>query len=135
MREFLTAAAIVAIGVVVCVLLMMALSIRPVHADDLRFCHSIVRDSNGRIHRSSAAIAAFRREHPCPSTGRITGPCKGWAIDHVIPQVSCGCDMPHNMQWLPNSIKSCARPDCKDRFERRVYTCPQVSLSPLGSAP
>lgn len=130
MREFLTAAAIVAAGVVVCILLMMALSIRPVHAEDLRFCNTIVRDANGRIHRSSAVIAAFRRDHPCPSTGLTTGPCKGWAIDHVIPLASCGCDTPYNLQWLPNSIKSCAGIWCKDRWERRVYVCPQIVGAP-----
>lgn len=126
MREFLTAAAIVAAGVLIGFLWLLFSSARA-HADDLRFCHSIVRDANGRIHRSAAAIAAFRRDHPCPSTGLTTGPCKGWAVDHVIPLASCGCDAPFNLQWLPNSIKSCARPDCKDRWERRVYTCPQVA--------
>lgn len=126
MREFLTAAAIVAAGVFVCFLWLLFSSVRA-HADDLRFCNSIVRDANGRIHRSSAVIAAFRRDHPCPSTGRITGPCKGWAVDHVIPLASCGCDTPFNLQWLPDSIKSCAGSQCKDRWERRVYICPQVA--------
>lgn len=130
MKEFLTAAAIVAGGVLLCIVLMLALSIRPVHAADLRFCSTIVRDADGRIHRSSAVLATFRRDHPCPVTGLTTGPCKGWSIDHIIPLASCGCDIPFNLQWLPNSIKSCAGSECKDRWERRVYVCPQVGGAP-----
>lgn len=134
MKEFLTAAAILAAGVLIGFLWLL-FSSAYAHAADPRFCDTIVRDADGRIHRSSAVIAVFRRDHPCPSTGLISGPCKGWAIDHIIPLASCGCDLPFNLQWLPNSIKSCAGRECKDRWERRVYTCPQVSTVKIGSAP
>jgi 5-methylcytosine-specific restriction endonuclease McrA len=50
--------------------------------------------------RSSAARAAFRRRHACPSTGRTTGPCPGFEVDHKIPLACGGPDTPDNMQWL-----------------------------------
>ena len=45
---------------------------------------AIQRDARGRIERSGAARAAFKREHPCPATHLPTGPCPGFIIDHVI---------------------------------------------------
>ena len=59
----------------------------------------IQRDVHGRIVRSAAAIAAFKRLHPCPSTMKPTGPCPGYIIDHVIALKRGGADSPANMQW------------------------------------
>lgn len=59
----------------------------------------IQRDAHGRIVRSAAAIAAFKRLHPCPSTMKPTGPCPGYIIDHVIALKRGGADSPANMQW------------------------------------
>ena len=92
---------------------------------DMRMCHDIQRDADGRISRSAAVVDAFQREHPCPSTGKASGPCKGWAVDHVIPLACGGCDSLENMQWLKNTIKSCKGRECKDRWERKVYCSPQ----------
>jgi hypothetical protein len=44
----------------------------------------VARDSHGKIARSSHAKDAFKRQHPCPSTGRSSGACPGYVIDHVI---------------------------------------------------
>jgi len=71
--------------------------------------------------RSGDVIAAFRRIHPCPTTGLSTGSCPDWSVDYVIPLVVGGCDSVSNLQWLPNKIKSCASSDCKDRWEHKVY--------------
>jgi hypothetical protein len=49
--------------------------------------------------RSSAARSAFKREHPCPATGKAGGACPGYAIDHVNPLKRGGADAPWNMQW------------------------------------
>jgi 5-methylcytosine-specific restriction endonuclease McrA len=92
---------------------------------DPRICYAspsqIPRSADGSILRSGAARTAFVRMHPCPSTGLTRGTCPGWQVDHVIPLACGGCDSPSNMQWLPTSIKSAARPDAKDRWERAVY--------------
>jgi len=59
----------------------------------------VVRDSHGRIARSSSAKHAFEKTHPCPSTGKSSGACPGYVIDHVKPLERGGADGPSNMQW------------------------------------
>jgi hypothetical protein len=44
----------------------------------------IARDSRGRIKRSTAAKDEFKLEKPCPATGRSSGSCPGYVIDHVV---------------------------------------------------
>lgn len=90
--------------------------------DETRYCTVTPhRDRDGSISRRADVLRAFKRIHPCPSTWATSGPCPGWAIDHVIPLKNGGCDSVHNLQWLPNEIKSCGGDKCKDRWERKVY--------------
>jgi hypothetical protein len=63
------------------------------------YCHSCTHDSHGKIKRSSHAKTEFRNTHPCPSTGKTTGPCKGYVTDHVQSLKHGGADSPDNMQW------------------------------------
>lgn len=93
----------------------------PSPLEELRYCGTPARDANGRILRSSAVIAAFKAIHPCPSTGKRTGACPGWTMDHVIPLACGGCDAVWNMQWLPNDQKRTKDAHAKDRYERRIY--------------
>lgn len=88
-------------------------------AGDLRLCDT-------RQVRGYAAKAEFRKIHECPSTGRHAGACPGWQVDHVIPLASCGCDIVENLQWLKNTIKTCAGTECKDRWERKVNKCKEI---------
>lgn len=94
------------------------------HAADLRVCGDPARDLDGGIRRSSTVTTQFQRLHPCPSTGLKYGACRGWSKDHVIPLACGGCDSVENMQWLKNSIKSCAGAECKDRWERKINCNP-----------
>jgi hypothetical protein len=57
------------------------------------------RNSHGHIKRSGRARAEFKREHPCPSTGKRSGRCPGYVIDHVRALKRGGRDAPDNMQW------------------------------------
>ena len=57
------------------------------------------RDSHGRIKRSPEARRDFQKSHPCPSTGRTSGACPGYVVDHVKPLKRGGADAPGNMQW------------------------------------
>lgn len=91
---------------------------------DPRYCGTPVRDADGDIVRSSAVLRAFKKIHPCPSTGLSTGACPGWSIDHVVPLACGGCDAIYNLQWLPNDQKSTAGDHAKDRFERKIYAAP-----------
>jgi hypothetical protein len=68
--------------------------------------------SNGKIHRSKAARAAFMREHPCPATGRTSGRCRGYVVDHVDALACGGADDPSNMQW-----QTTAEGKAKDKTE------------------
>jgi hypothetical protein len=51
--------------------------------------------------RSPAVRAEFRKLHPCPATGKQTGACPGWQIDHREALVCGGRDELANLQWLP----------------------------------
>lgn len=55
--------------------------------------------AGGEIVRDPAQVRAFRANHPCPATGKTTGACKGWVVDHMIPLCAGGADRPENMQW------------------------------------
>ncbi|ATQ70277.1 HNH endonuclease [Methylosinus trichosporium OB3b] len=63
--------------------------------------------------RSGWARLAFRHAQHCPATGRRSGPCPGWIIDHIEPLCAGGADAPANMQW---QTREEAR--LKDRDER-----------------
>jgi hypothetical protein len=75
-------------------------------------CTSCDRDSNGRIKRSPAARREFQRSSPCPSTGKSSGSCPGYVIDHVTPLKRGGADAPANMQW-----QTVQAAKAKDRIE------------------
>jgi hypothetical protein len=90
---------------------------------EVRYCGPPPRMADGSIKRRADVLTAFRKVHPCPATGKTSGACPGWSIDHIIPLASCGCDAVRNLQWLPNEIKSAAGVYAKDRWERRVYIC------------
>lgn len=67
-----------------------------------------------RTHRSLAAKNSFKRQHPCPSTGKRSGPCPGYVIDHVKPLACGGADAPGNMQW-----QTVTEGRAKDKWERK----------------
>ena len=72
----------------------------------------VARNSHGKIARSARARGEFKKSHPCPSTGRSSGGCPGYVIDHVNPLKRGGADTPGNMQW---QTKAAARE--KDKWE------------------
>jgi hypothetical protein len=64
--------------------------------------------------RSSAVKRDFQRSHPCPSTGKRTGPCPGYVKDHIVPLCKGGKDAVSNMQWQTTS-----QAKAKDKIECR----------------
>lgn len=96
---------------------------------DYRYTGVVLRDAKGDTARDSKVVYAFRKRWKCPAPGgKYTGPCPGWAIDHVIPLDCGGIDAVWNMQWLPDQIKSAKGPFSKDHFERRIYGGSNISL-------
>ncbi len=63
--------------------------------------------------RSPAARSAFVRSNPCPSTGKSSGSCKGYVVDHIKPLACGGADDPSNMQWQTSDAAK-----RKDTYER-----------------
>src|SRR4051794_10291865 len=66
----------------------------------------------GARDRNPRARAEFRKRFPCPSTGKHSGACPGWVIDHIVALKRCGRDAQSNMAW---QTKADARR--KDRWE------------------
>jgi hypothetical protein len=79
--------------------------------------------ADARIHRSAGGRHHFKQLHPCPATGRPTGRCPGYVIDHVKPLACGGADHPRNMQW-----QTVAEAKAKDRWERRACELPKPGL-------
>lgn len=68
----------------------------------------------GAIERSIEAKNAFKQSNPCPSTGKNSGPCPGYVVDHIAALACGGADSPGNMQW-----QSEADGKAKDKWERK----------------
>ena len=83
----------------------------------------VKRDAKGTIIRRADVIAAFRRIHPCPSTGLYKGACPNWQLQHVSPLACGGIDAVSNLMWAHVSIKTGSAancPYCLDRVERKI---------------
>jgi hypothetical protein len=63
--------------------------------------------------RSRAARDSFQRANPCPSTGKRSGACPGYVVDHVKPLACGGGDVPSNMEW-----QTVTTAKAKDKTER-----------------
>ncbi len=72
----------------------------------------VTRESHGHIRRSESARLAFKHHHPCPSTGKTSGACPGYVVDHIMPLKRGGADDPSNMQWQTTGAAK-----AKDRWE------------------
>jgi len=75
-------------------------------------CTTCERDADGRIKRNPAARRAFQRSNPCPATGRTSGACPAYVVDHIVPLKRGGADEPGNMQR-----QTIAEAKAKDRIE------------------
>lgn len=65
--------------------------------------------------RDRSARRAFHRSNPCPSTGRTSGACPGYVVDHVVPLCAGGADEIGNMQWQER--QAAAQKDGRERRE------------------
>lgn len=112
---------------IACILALYALAS---YADPLaeeRYVKVINRDIYGHIARRADVLAAFKKIHPCPSTGKSIGACKGWQINHIIPLACFGLDGVSNLGWFPTVIKTGWQDYQIDRWERLVYARPDTN--------
>lgn len=80
--------------------------------------------------RSRVLRAEFQRLEPCPSTGKIRGPCPGYQVDHIQPLCAGGIDKLDNLQWLAvDPHKEKTRRDVAACFGR-VYRPPKPASPP-----
>jgi hypothetical protein len=86
-------------------------------------------NTEAKQERSQAAKYDFKKENPCPSTGRSKGACPGYQIDHRRPLAAGGADNKSNMQWLSKEQHK-----AKTKAERRSceYGCGTKSYSSRG---
>lgn len=64
--------------------------------------------------RSYHAKHEFRKDNPCPATGKTTGKCPGYVIDHSVALCKGGSDSKANLAW-----QSKADAKAKDKTECR----------------
>ena len=69
----------------------------------------------GAEKRDPKQVDLFRRIHPCPATGKLSGACSGWVVDHLMPLCWGGKDDPSNMAWQEKAASY-----IKDVFEREA---------------
>ena len=89
-------------------------SSRTTHTRKTKTVSTIRRDRHGHIRRSESAKHTFMKSNPCPSTGRKSGACPGYTVDHIRPLARGGADSPSNMQW-----QTTAAAKEKDKWERK----------------
>lgn len=58
------------------------------------------RTKAGNIKRSTTEVRHFKAHNPCPSTGKTTGSCPGYQVEHTQPLCACGPDKESNMTWM-----------------------------------
>ena len=73
---------------------------------ETRYCGAPKRDASGDIIRRADVIAAYRKLHPCPSTGKLgKGACPDWALNHNVSLACGGCDSVSNLSFMRNDVK------------------------------
>lgn len=99
--------------------------------DETRYCGPPARNAAGVIIRRSDVRTAFKKIHPCPSTGLTSGACPGWQINHTVPLICGGCDSLSNLSYMPTILKAGPGALPIDRWELKVYCVDQRELVPM----
>ena len=72
--------------------------------------------------RDAKVIREFKREVPCPATGKRRGNCPSFQADHIVPLCAGGLDHWSNLQWLV--VRQHKEKTIKDKKgEKKVVKC------------
>jgi len=73
---------------------------------DCRYQGAPLRDPDGKPHRDTKVISAYKKLHICPSTGLYTTSCPGYALNHNC-SLACGCvDAVWNLSYIKDEYKT-----------------------------
>ncbi|MCU1338898.1 MAG: endonuclease [Bryobacterales bacterium] len=75
--------------------------------------HPAVDHSSLKNVRNASAKRNFQASNPCPATGKTSGGCRGYVVDHKTPLACGGADAASNLQW-----QTTAEAKLKDKTER-----------------
>jgi len=92
--------------------LILALGVQPA------FGQSRAGHHRGRWDGDPAQRAAFTRANPCPSTGKTSGDCPGYVVDHRVPLACGGADKPTNMLWRSTTEPAANAREALERCEK-----------------
>lgn len=83
--------------------------------DDCRYQGAPLRNPDNSIKRDWKVVSAYRKLHPCPSTGLHTGACPGWQLNHSISLACGGQDAVWNLVYMRIDVKKIV-----DGYERKI---------------
>ena len=75
-------------------LILVIIAVMPM-VSSAKYCYTGVEHTL----RNSSTVIRFKRLNPCPATGKASGRCTGWIVDHILPLACGGSDSVLNMQW------------------------------------
>jgi hypothetical protein len=76
--------------------------------------------SHATTPRGTEAPRLFRKANACPSTGKFTGPCPGWVMDHMKSLRCGGLDVPENLWWMTTAeakVKDTQEDECRRYYQ------------------
>ena len=79
--------------------------------------------------RSRTLRTEFMRLNPCPSTGKSSGACPGYQVDHREALICGGRDELDNLQWLGTEEHK-----AKTRVEVKLCRTHESRRRPMSSA-
>jgi hypothetical protein len=83
---------------------------------ETRYCGAPKRDAKGVIMRRSDVVTAYKKIHPCPTTGLYgAGTCPDNSLNHIMPLACGGCDSVGNLMYMRNDVKKIV-----DGYERQI---------------
>lgn len=80
--------------------------------------------SHAESNRAYKPKKHFKIDNPCPATGKTTGSCPNFIMDHRIGLCVGGADEAENLRWMTKeNAKLKDRWECKAGWEEKLAEC------------